>query len=367
VSRAPDPTPAITDSGYRRAGLNSRRSRTGGVTAAGQARGMPSPLDLFVRLRGSDRPRPVVDPGLAGGLREWLEDSLAAPAGSIDHAAAPVRVTKDALSQVLVCEAHLVANRAAPRRPTFELITGTLVDVLFRQWVTAGKIDDPFEDALSALASAGDGEADDFLRALAGADRKRLEQEVVRQVGLFKAHWAMPPAGAWLPRTQDAIGVPICGGRIMLSGVVDLILGMPAKAHASTCVVEVKSGRRRLEHRADLHFYSLLETLRSGAPPFCAATYYAGRGDLDVEPVSEELLVASLERVITGTERLCRLAAGQPPVARPNPLCAWCEGLAGCEAGQRSTGTKVARNAAACDEPRRVVSSGRNSVREVAR
>ena len=31
---------------------------------------------LLRRLRGDGGPRPVIDPGLAGGLRDWLEDGL---------------------------------------------------------------------------------------------------------------------------------------------------------------------------------------------------------------------------------------------------------------------------------------------------
>ena len=31
---------------------------------------------LLRRLRGDGIPRPVIDPGLAGGLRDWLEDGL---------------------------------------------------------------------------------------------------------------------------------------------------------------------------------------------------------------------------------------------------------------------------------------------------
>ena len=38
--------------------------------------GVIEPDGLLRRLRGDGVPRPEVDPGLAGGLRDWLEDGL---------------------------------------------------------------------------------------------------------------------------------------------------------------------------------------------------------------------------------------------------------------------------------------------------
>ncbi|HLI72640.1 MAG TPA: hypothetical protein VKU86_02090, partial [Acidimicrobiales bacterium] len=68
------------------------------------------------RLRG-DGERPVVDPGLAGGLRDWLEVGLAERLGPLSDDR-PVRVTKERLNQVLVCEAHLAASQEGPRPVT---------------------------------------------------------------------------------------------------------------------------------------------------------------------------------------------------------------------------------------------------------
>ena len=116
--------------------------------------------------------------------------------------------------------------------------------------------------------------------------------------------------------------VPLVGGRVVMSGVVDLAFGSPAGPRASVCVVELKSGRRRVEHRGDFHYYALLETLRSGAPPFRIATYYTRTGELDVEAVTDDVLVGALQRVLAGTVRLCRLAAGTEPARSPNALCA---------------------------------------------
>ena len=300
---------------------------------------------LVARLRGEGAARPEVDPGLAGGLRDWLEDGLAEAVAALDAGQGPLRVTKEALNQVLVCEAHLAARRVAPRVISAELVRGAMVDALFRQWVTTGIVTDPWADALAALEAGGDGdEVAGFLAGLDPARREALAAEVVEQATRIVESWPVP-AASWMARTQERLLVPLAGGRVLLSGVVDLALGAPSSGRASVCVVEVKSGRRRVEHRGDLHLYALMETLRSGAPPFRVATYYTGSGELDVEPVGREVLVGALHRVLTGTLRLCRLAAGAEPARSPNPLCAWCAGLPGCEPGQGRAGTGVPRRA----------------------
>jgi hypothetical protein len=85
---------------------------------------------------------------------------------------------------------------------------------------------------------------------------------------------------------------------------VDLAIGRPELAVGSVAIVEVKSGARRLEHRKDLHFYALVETLRNPAPPFAVATYYTRTGELDVDPVSDELLASAARRTSAGIETL---------------------------------------------------------------
>jgi hypothetical protein len=296
---------------------------------------------LLRRLRGDGAPRPAVDPGLAGGLRDWLEDGLVGAVAQLPAAADVVRVNKEWLSQVLVCEAHHAARRVEPRVVTAELVRGGLVDALFRQWVTTGVIDDPWNDALAAFEVEGDRDGViAFVTGLPAALRARLMDEVAEHAAGIVERWPVP-SPAWMPRTQERLEVPLCGGRVVFSGVVDLVLGRPAQDRASVCLVELKSGARRVEHRGDLHFYALLEALRSGAPPFRIATYYSATGELDAEPVGEDTLVSALSRSLDGASRLCRLAAGAEPNRSPNHLCAWCTGLPQCPPGQQRAGTDV--------------------------
>ncbi len=309
----------------------------------------PAGSALLERLRGQGTARPAVDPGLAGGLRDWLEDGLASVADGAPVDTGPVRVTKEALTGVLMCEAHLVARRTSPRAVTVELARGSLVDALFRQWVTTGRLDDAWSDAVGAVRVDGDGDVVDFLDALAPDASAELAQEVAEHGAGIVERWPVP-SPTWLARTQERLVVPLVGGRVVMSGVVDLAFGGPAGERASVCVVEIKSGRRRIEHRGDLHFYALLETLRSGAPPFRIATYYTRTGELDVEAVTDDVLVGALQRVLAGTVRLCRLAAGTEPSRTPNGLCAWCSALPECEPGQARAGTDVPRHAGGAED-----------------
>ncbi|MGA2036758.1 MAG: hypothetical protein ABSH04_04145 [Acidimicrobiales bacterium] len=310
-----------------------------------ERQGALSPELLLARLRGDGDERAMVDSGLAGGLRDWLEDALAAAAGCPPEGP-PVRVTKEAVNHVLNCEAHALSRVAMSRAVTVELARGILVDALFRQWVVLGDIGEPWADAVAAVECAGDEAIVRFIASLDNESRHRLAEEVREHAAGIKSVWPVS-SPAWLARTQERLEVPLGGGRVVLSGVVDLAFGAPCAGRASVCLVELKSGARCLEHRGDLHYYALLETLRSGAPPFRIATYYSSTGELDAEQVGEDVLLGALHRTLAGAERLCRLASGVEPARTANPLCAWCAELPGCGPGQeraRSRIPKVAGN-----------------------
>lgn len=305
----------------------------GGVSKAAGRSGTIGPETVLSRLRGDVARRPLVDAGFAGGLREWLEDSLAGPAAGLRRESRPLRVKKEDLNNVLVCEGYASARASRPRRATFELVRGVLVDALFRQWVTSGRIDDPWDDAVAATVVGAEGTILNFLSSLDAPSRRRLAEEVTAHADCIVSTWPVPSPG-WYARTQERIEVPLAGGAVVLTGVIDLALGAPSSGQASVCLVEMKSGVRRLEHRGDLHYYALLETLRSGAAPFRVATYYSATGELDAEQLNEDVLTGALQRLIAATKRLCRLASGAEPARSPNPLCGWCEDLPRCDLGK---------------------------------
>jgi hypothetical protein len=290
---------------------------------------------LLERLRVTGRPRLQADRELASRLRDGLERGFALDVGQGRGTdGAPVVVTKDRLTRVLACEAHYVANEFGERPPTIAMACGVLIDILFRQLVTVGTIDDPMADGLAAL-SVDDRQRElvSWIERLPTPDREELRTEVERQTDGLRHRWpTLEPA--WLPRTQEALRVGLCRGAVELSARVDLAIGRPAQSEASVALVEIKAGARRVEHRADLHFYALLEALRSPAPPFVVATYYTRTGELDVDPVTEELLVGAVRRTVAGTRSLWNLARGAEPRRTPNSLCGRCVALPECEVGQ---------------------------------
>ena len=304
---------------------------------------------LLERLRITGRPRPKPDPELVVALRRGLESGLAEDVDSgespprtdgraaVDgpHGAAPLVVTKDKLTRVLACEAHYIATEFGERTPTVAMACGAMVDALFRQLVTVGSIDEPVVDALAALA-VDDRQQDlvGWINQLSGPERDELHAEVERQAGGIVRRWPALDPG-WLPRTQEALRVVLANGAVELSARVDLAIGRPVDDQASVAIVEVKSGVRRVEHRTDLHFYALIESLRNPAPPFVVATYYTRTGELDVDPVSEDLLVAAARRTLTGIRLLRDLAAGADPSRTANGMCGLCAALPDCGVGQR--------------------------------
>lgn len=263
--------------------------------------GRGAPADLLERLRGDAARRLRVDPGLAGGLREWLEDGVAdAIAGS-----APSDLA------VVVDRWALAADGHGPRVPevTVPLARGAMVAALFRQHVTTGQIGDPVADALAALGvDERSGPIVEYLQGLAPGARAALHREVAAHAQLLASSWP-PVAPGWLPRTADRLSIPLAGGRVVLTGVVDLVLGAAPGDRASVCLVDVRS-ERRAEHRADRHFHGLLETVRAGAPPFRLATYYTATGEVDVDDVDDELLFDAVRRCVEGVRRCAWPASG---------------------------------------------------------
>jgi hypothetical protein len=306
--------------------------------------------DLLERLRVTGRRRPAVDPELAERLRCDLDQGIAVaragagePAGDRGADACGANrfrsrstlvVTKEGLTRVLACDAHRFAPGFGEGTPNAALACGALIDVLFRQLVTVGASDDPMADGLAALSVDGRQRSlVAWIERLPAVDRSELRSEVERQAEGLRHRWPSLEPG-WLPRTQETIRAQLGGGAVELSARVDLAIGRPAVDEASVAIVEVKSGSRRAQHSADLHFSALIETLRSPAPPFVVATYYTRTGELDVEPITEELLSASARRTLAGTRALMEPSPGAGPRRTPNGLCSRCLAISAPIPGQ---------------------------------
>jgi hypothetical protein len=257
---------------------------------------------LLHALRGTGTPRPVVDPSLAGGLKEWLEDALSDVARGIDDQSPTLRI-----HQRHVCAAFAtgsaeefqggLADEQRGLRPGDHddgLLLEVLVRCIFRQWITVRQVGNPMNDAVSALAAlGGHARIAQSLKTMGSECRRRLVTELELHAERIVDQWP-ELCPSWYPRTRERFMVPVCGGRILLAGSVDLAVGFPARDRASVCLVEVTAGHAGPHRRSVRHFYALLETLRSGAPPSRVATFDSATGRIEAEQVDEHMLVGAV-------------------------------------------------------------------------
>jgi hypothetical protein len=241
--------------------------------------------EVLALLRGDTANRPRFDPGLAGGLRAWLEDAAYDVVVARGEHAAPL----------FLGPRQLLGSRdeqqddsgAASEWPDIS----RLVHALLRQLVHTGEIHDPLADALDALRASGDEAAVRQMESLAPAARTALAETLALHAR--NLHALVPRfAPGWMPRTNDRVAIPLAGGRIVLHGMFDLVVGLPQPRTASLCALGLSTGGPWAIARRSLHYLSLLETLRSGAPPFRLALLESASGRYGVEDVREEHLRA---------------------------------------------------------------------------
>ena len=263
--------------------------------------GGPARDELLARLRDRTQQRPQVDPGLAGGLRAWLEDGAAALVAGRGEDAPPLYLGP----RLLLGPVDPDRSSRGPLPSPTPLLVSCLVHALFRQLVTTGALGDPFPDALDALRLHP--HRADLVRQITelnGAARAALAAEVTAQADHLRDLTPVFAPG-WLPRTDDRVSIPLAGGRVVLSGVFDLLVGAPVLGHSSVCAVALTSGGPWGFARAALHYLALLETLRNDGPPFRLALLDSTVGRYVVEDLREEHLTAMVAHVVT---RLSTLA-----------------------------------------------------------
>ena len=235
-------------------------------------------------LRGEAATRPRFDPGLAGGLRAWLED-----------AAYDVVAARGEHAPPLVLGARQLLGSPDERRNddavTEHYVLSRLVHTLLRQLVHTGGINDPLADAVDGLRATGADTAVLQVESLPEAARATLAETLaVHARNLTSLVPRFAPG--WMPRTDDRVAIPLGGGRVVLHGVFDLVVGLPQPRTASLCALGLSTGAPWASERRSLHYLSLLETLRTGTPPFRLALLESASGRYGVEDVREEHLRA---------------------------------------------------------------------------
>jgi hypothetical protein len=241
--------------------------------------------EVLAQLRGDAAARPRFDAGLAGGLRAWLEDAAYDVVAARGEHAPPLFLGSHQLlgpPEEFGGDEGDVGGR---------LVLSRLVHSLLRQLVHTGEVGDPLSDALDALRASGDEAEVQAIESLPAAARATLAETL----GLHARNLTdLVPrfAPGWMPRTNDRIAIPLAGGRIILHGVFDLVVGLPQPRTASLCALGLSTSGPWAEARRSLHYLSLLETLRTGTPPFRLALLESASGRYGVEDVREEHLRA---------------------------------------------------------------------------
>ena len=115
--------------------------------------------------------------------------------------------------------------------------------MLLRQLVHTGEIGDPLADALDALRASGDGAEVREIETLSASARTALAETLALHArNLTELVPRFAPG--WMPRTNDRVAIPLAGGRIILHGVFDLVVGLPQPRTAFALLV------RSLHHGA---------------------------------------------------------------------------------------------------------------------
>jgi hypothetical protein len=256
----------------------------------------PARDEVLSLLRNGSGRRPRFDPGLAGGLRAWLEDGASDLVAARGEDAPPLFLGP----RLMWGESASTPDPAVELESTpysIELVRSCLVRALFRQMVTTGEVGDPLNDALDSLRVDPGRvdlvrQVDEMTTETRAALASSLTTHVTHLVNLTPRF-----AAGWLPRTNDRVAIPLAGGRVVLSGVFDLLVGAPVAHTATLCALGLTTGGRWAQARTALHYLALLETLRSGTPPFRIALLHSAAGRFGVEDVLEEHLRSIVSHV----------------------------------------------------------------------
>jgi hypothetical protein len=247
-------------------------------------------IEVLALLREGSACRPRFDPDLAGGLRAWLEDAASSVVLARGEDAPALHLGPRQLIDTGV-------GAVVDAEPSLAVVVACVVHALFRQIVVTGTVDDPLGDGLCALRV--DPSQHDVVRrieSMAVTDRHRLAAVVGAHAGRLRTLLPRLQPG-WMPRSADRVAVPLAGGRVVLHGTFDLLIGTPSQDSASLCAVGLTTTGPWDRARRKLHLLALLELLRSGNPPFRVALLDSGTGRFGVEDVLEEHLGGVVSQV----------------------------------------------------------------------
>ena len=242
-------------------------------------------------------------------------------------------VSKNFLTNVLGCEAkHLLPDTFRWTPANARGFVSHKAIELGANWHGDPEPQTLVDEALARLADQP-GNQGDFVAALSDADRAELRSGAVERVTRYLQDFPPIPRTAH-PAYEARTKWPHTGP-VELVGKTDLVIGRPQGRVSIKLVVDFKSGWPSPNHRHDLRFYALLETLARRVPPRRLVTFYLDSSEADIEDVSESVLQAALARLDGALQRHVQLTIdGEEPIKRMGSSCRWCPGLADCTEGR---------------------------------
>ena len=281
--------------------------------------------------------RPTFDAGLARRLREDIEAS----AGTLDLTQ-QLWLGKERLNDHARCDGKFLAQILG-ESPPFEHSGKSAIGILLH---TAVEVEvggrDPLDPHTIAARAADrllerEERFSDYWQGLGSVQQGEQLMDVVRGITLFQA--TFPPLRELrrelAPVCELTVRAELLEGGLILSGKVDLVLGLPHRTNpnrATRIAIDLKSGGAYPEHAEDMRFYALLLTLRFGVPPYRVASLFLESGEWQAEDVTEKTLFHAADRVVSAARAADELLRGREPLLFPGPYCGWCPRASTCPA-----------------------------------
>ena len=244
-------------------------------------------------------------------------------------------VSKHRLGRVHGCEARFVAEEAEDFAWSVPIARGTITHKAVELAINWRREIEPpvLVDEALARCEEDSGDFGRWLRGCTEVERAELRSDSLDAFTKFVE--CFPPLKpSWRPVTESRLRAELCDGRLVLAGKSDLTLGAADGLRAGKVIIDFKTGGFAPVHLDDLRFYALIETLRMGVPPRLLASYYLDQAHLVPEAVTEDLLRATVARLVDGVRILMELLhGGRPPGRLPSPACRWCPLLDDCDDG----------------------------------
>ena len=279
--------------------------------------------------------RPVFPSDLAQRLRDRIEEA----ARGLDLSGS-LWLGKERLHDHGRCEG-LLQSHLLGEAPPFEHSPVSAGGVLAHKVVEVDMASRDLLDPQSAAGVAATRLADredrfrEHWTGLSAHEQDEVLMEAARRVTLLRG--SFPPIRELrrmlAPVSELRARVELLGGDIVLSGQIDLVLGLadPMEPSRGTrLTIDFKTGAARPEHVEDNRFYALLLTLRFGVPPYRVASFFLESGTWQAEDVSEQTLMHAADRVVAAARSAAALLNGREAGLTPGPWCGWCPRAATC-------------------------------------